>query len=542
MKQFRQSAVFPYFILFLWVGTLILFRSGQQSLMAHDEGIYATQARTILQTGDWMTPQWGGGFSFDRTIGIQWLIALSYLVFGINEDTARLPSAIAFIASVFLVYRLGLLMLTPRIAALGAAILSVIPISLQYARLGTQDTVLVFVELLGIWALLEGERQRARIFSLLTGATLGWGFLIKGFMIIPAAIALLPYLIGSHRLHRHCLNPWLYIGLILGCVPVAGWLWAAIAQYGMAPIQELFGKLFHLKQQTYQGAGPFYYFWNVPINGFPWVFVGLVGAILVCCNPIYKTLLERRWLLLVGFPATLFLELTLFGTKTHYYPLQLMPWFALLAAIALQHCTAHYLQDRRSQLLGKISQFLTGFSLILLVASAIVLSGWLKLNVPETPKVIAAVLVLAMGWLMPGILWGQRSGTKQQTFVHHWVASVLLAPWLALSLLGLTGLWGNYNPELKTFLEQPAIAQTLQTETVNFLVDETQLSREDRKRYLLLTFYTRNLGQHWDHFQQVQPDRYVWFDPLLPAPQNSQVLASHAGWKLIRTGVSDRLR
>ncbi|MEB3294362.1 MAG: glycosyltransferase family 39 protein [Synechococcales bacterium] len=535
MKQFRASGFYPYITLLLWVGVLLLCRSGQQSLMAHDEGIYATQARTILQTGDWITPQWGGGFSFDRTIGIQWLIALSYLVFGVSEDTVRLPSVIAFMASVCLIYRLGLLLLTPRLAWLAAAIFSVVPISLQYARLGTQDTVLVCVELLGIWALLEGEHQKKRSLSLLTGAAFGWGFLIKGFMIIPATIALFPYLMGSHRSHRHLFNPWLYGGLLLGSLPVLGWLAGAIAQYGMAPVQELFGKLFHLKQQTYQGAGPFYYFWNVPINGFPWVLVGLVGGILAVCNQTYQALLNQRWLLLIGFPAALFLELTLFGTKTHYYPLQLMPWFALMAAIAIHHCTAYYLQDRRSLLLGKISQFLTEFSLLLLLAGFSVLSGWFKLDHPDASKIAVVVLVLAMGWLMPGVLWGQRSSTNQPTLVNHWIASLLLAPWLALSLLGLTGLWGNYNPELKTFLEQPAIAQTLKTQTVHFLVDEAQLSREDRKRYLLLTFYTHNLGQHWDQPQQLLPESYVWVAPLFPMPPNSTVVNTHVNWNLIRT-------
>ncbi|MBE9012980.1 glycosyltransferase family 39 protein, partial [Pseudanabaenaceae cyanobacterium LEGE 13415] len=248
----------PYFTLLVWVLPIVLIRSSQQSLMAHDEGIYAAQAKTILSTGDWITPQWGGGTPvFDRTIGIQWLIAGSFLLFGINEDAARLPSAIAFILSVLLTYAIGVRLTTPRIAWLGAAIFSVIPLVTQYGRLATQDMALVAVELIGIWALLMAESSM-RPWRFVAGAMFGWGFMIKGFMIIPAAIALLPYLIVQHRRHRHLLDPMLYVGLAVGLILPIGWLWAAVERDGFYRLQELFGKLFHLGGQTYQGANQFY--------------------------------------------------------------------------------------------------------------------------------------------------------------------------------------------------------------------------------------------------------------------------------------------
>lgn len=542
----RYRAIEPYLMLLLWTLPLLLWRSSQQSLMAHDEGIYAAQAKTILETGNWVAPQWGQGFSFDRTIGIQWLIAGSMGLFGQSEDTVRLPSTIAFLISVGLVYRIGVHLLTPRLAKLAAAIFAVMPISLQYARLGTQDSVLVCVELLGIWALLEGEYQqqqkkpeeRSRLsfsaFSVLTGAAFGWGFLIKGFMIIPATIALFPYLIASHRRYRHLLNPWLYFGFMLGLLPVASWVWAAIAQYGWGSMQELFGKLFHLKEQTYQGAGPFYYFWNVPANGFPWVLFGLVGLGLSVWNSAYRHLLEQRWLLLVGFPVTLFIELTLFGTKTHYYPLQLLPWFALLAAIALQHGTDRYMTDRRPRILSALSWGFAGLAGVLLLAGIAVLSHWVTIDVANLDKITLVVMVLGIGWLMPLGVWLWRSRTDASTLAKSWLVSVLMGPWLALSILGLTGLWGNYNPDLKTFLETPQVASVLASQPVNFVVDEANLSREDRKRYLLLSFYTPHVGAYLPQFPGVTIEGMAWLDPQQPVPPISQVVAQHHGWKLVQ--------
>jgi 4-amino-4-deoxy-L-arabinose transferase-like glycosyltransferase len=565
-KALTRSGLYPYLTLLLWVVPLVLIRSSQQSLMAHDEGIYAAQARAILQTGDWIAPQWGGSFSFDRPIGIQWLIALCYQLFGISEDTVRLPSALAFIGSVLLVYRLGMLMLNRQMAWLGAAIFSVIPLSLQYARLGTQDAGLVFVELLAVWGLLEGENASQSIrlnpaaldsadrqtrrhsgWLLLTGAALGWGFMIKGFMVILAAIALLPYLMIHNRKHRHLHNPSLYIGLVLGWLPVAGWLAAAIHSHGWLPVDELFGKLVHLKGQTYQGAGPFYYLWNIPANGFPWVFFGLGGLVLCLQRGRYRDRLGTRRLLLLGFPMMLFSELMLFGTKTPYYPLQLMPWVALLAAVTLDKLQSRYLNQDADDHWG-IAALSWGLGLLglelALLALAVQFHGVSALG-GLTSKELPRLSLVALGW---GILWLallgcwrwrhglNRSGQARRESWQGWLMCLLMGPWLGLALLNLSGLWGDYAPGLKQAVRQPAVQQVLRQGATDFVVNEPALDRQGRKTYLLLNFYTPMVGQQWGQWPTgVQPDR-VWIAPTLSAavPQGyAPIGIPYEGWQLV---------
>ena len=263
----------PYIYLLLWTLPLVVSQSFQQSLMAHDEGFYAVQARYMLETGDWITPQWGAGFNFDRTIGIQWLIALCFKLFGVHETSVRLPSALAYILSSILTFRIGEIMLGRPVGLLAALIFSVTPIMVQYAGLGTQDSVLVAIELLAAWAFLEAQISRRSSLLFLTGATFGWAFLIKGFMAIPAAIALLPALLFQSRKEGSSKgsfrNPWFYLGLTIGLIPVSIWLYAATQQYGWLPIQTLVGKIFILNNQEFHSAGPFYYFWNIPANAFP---------------------------------------------------------------------------------------------------------------------------------------------------------------------------------------------------------------------------------------------------------------------------------
>ncbi|NJR16197.1 MAG: glycosyltransferase family 39 protein [Calothrix sp. CSU_2_0] len=529
----------PYLSLLMWAVPIVLMRSGQQSLMAHDEGIYATQAKAILQTGDWVTVQWGGEPGFDRTIGIQWLIAVCYLLFGVHEGTARLPSAIAFILSVLLIDRIGCRLLSSRLAWLGAAIFSVIPIVVQYGRLATQDSVLVCIELVAIWALLEGEAREAPLWGILAGSMFGLGFLVKGFMIIPAAIALLPYLIAQQRRHRHLTNPWLYAGLLLGLVPVGVWLGLAIAQHGSTVIDELFGKLFHLKQQTYQGAGPFYYFWNVPANGFPWVFFALAGIGLAFQNAELRRLLQTHHshLLLMGYPIVLFVELTLFGTRTHYYPLQLMPFVGLLAAIALDRLVYLFHKNRQYKLLNGLNLGMGGLAVILLGTGVAVLTRTITIpGVPENVTYLAAIVTLfvGFGWLILPIVWLRRYAIGLANSSRQWMAAWLLASWGGAIALTGTGLWGDYNPALKQFLRQPDVSAVLKSQSVNFVTQPERLNRDGRKTLLLLHFYTPKIGKTLTQPDALQPADYSWLDPNL-AVKNSQgyrVIRSIAGWQL----------
>ncbi|MEP0917625.1 glycosyltransferase family 39 protein [Leptolyngbya sp. DQ-M1] len=533
--------ILPYLTLLLWVLPIVLIRSSQQSLMAHDEGIYATQARTILRTGDWITPQWGGGYSFDRTVGIQWLIAGSYLLFGTNEGVARLPSAIAFVLSVLLTYAIGVRLTTPRIAWLGAAIFSVIPLVVQYGRLATQDMVLVCVELIAIWTLLMAESSE-RPWRFLTGLMFGVGFMIKGFMIIPATIALFPYLIFQHRRHRHLFDPLLYLGCAIGLLLPIFWLWAAVEKYGTAPIQELFGKLIHLKGQTYQGANQFYYLWNIPANGFPWVFFALAGLWLSCFHSDIRALLKSKQsrFLLIGYPVVLFIELSIFGTRTHYYPIQLMPFIGLFAAIALSHLAYLYRQRKQTGLFIGLNLFIGAIAIILLVIVnrrmmiAQVFSNTLRSGTIESIALV--VLAVGLGWLSLPVIWLLRNRVSRHQSANYWIAVWLLTSWLAMAMLHLTGLWGDYDPRLKQFLSQPNVQSILRSQPVSFVVNEALISRDDRKRQLLLNFYTPQIGQYIKDPKISPNTKYAWIDPNLAKTSivNYEPEEIFEGWVLAR--------
>ena len=67
---------------------------GILGLTGPDEPRYAWIARSMTETGDWITPRLYGKPWFEKPVLYYWSAALSFKIFGVNETAARLPSAI----------------------------------------------------------------------------------------------------------------------------------------------------------------------------------------------------------------------------------------------------------------------------------------------------------------------------------------------------------------------------------------------------------------------------------------------------------------
>ncbi|MBD2232906.1 ArnT family glycosyltransferase [Phormidium tenue] len=530
----------PYPLLGLWQGLLLAASNVETSLMAHDEGWYATLALGLVRSQDWLSPTWWGQLVYDKTSGVHWLIATAYQLFGVSETTARLPSGIACLASTFLLYAIGSTLLHRRAALLGALCLSTIVIWTQYGQMATQDMPLVALELTVIWALLQAEQQpRRRLWwGTLAGLGFGLGFLIKGFMVALPTVALLPYLVLNHRRHRHLFNPGLYLGFVLGLGLVAYWflhLWQA---HGSEPFNQLFGILVLAASEDYHGVGPWYYLWNIPANVLPWTPLVLLGLFYLIKSPP-----NHRALLTLGYPAGLLLLLQLFSTKTIYYPLQIYPFLGLYSGYAL-HRILHTWQstNRRPAIATALSGFYGLIALVALVLSLGLLTGtWSKLGLfdaalqQELSVYSIPALVLSGLWLVYAIS-GLGKGRSQP---HVWLSSLLIGPWLAIGLAGTSGLIGNYSSDIKDFCRQPAIAPVLAQHSVNVVLGDP-VSRPDHQVWILTSFCSSQWGKRFLTLEDLGAGQYAWVAPdlvadLTAAPAATyQQLGTTRGWALVQ--------
>ncbi|MBL1175975.1 ArnT family glycosyltransferase [Pantanalinema sp. GBBB05] len=118
-KQLNPDRVMPQFSnlwtkhpkligagLVFWVlvlaGLLLFWNLGNTGLIDETEPLFAEAARQMTVTGDWITPYFNGDTRFDKPPLIYWLMAIAYKTFGVNEWSARLPSALSALALTFM--------------------------------------------------------------------------------------------------------------------------------------------------------------------------------------------------------------------------------------------------------------------------------------------------------------------------------------------------------------------------------------------------------------------------------------------------------
>jgi 4-amino-4-deoxy-L-arabinose transferase-like glycosyltransferase len=573
----KDNSKTPLILLTIWVAILLIASNGQQSFMAHDEGYYFLQGRWIVESGDWITLRWWQQPEYDRTIGLQWVIALFYqisIVLGhlipgltpnFNEQITRLPNLISSIFASILVYQIARYWLKQSTAWLAGALLILSHLWLQYSRMGTQDVPLVAVELLLIFSLLKAvnsnpqndcsdevkinnqtiniNQEKRNFWLLIAGICVGIGFFIKSVMILLPCLALVPFFIyAGYKNQKIYRNWWLYSGLLLGFLPFTIWFSLSTQKYGTLPFEQLFGKLLILGKKAYHNdANIFYYFWNIPVNSLPWSLLALWQLTKYLYNlgrNFWQSVViqnttnqdQNPWQKLTGwcdsnldfyhliiwfYPLILWAELTVFSTRTAYYALQIYPWLAIWAGLGIEDIT-NQVSHGKKPISGKIFTYFLSF----IGFVAVILSILISTNVIKTegllPLITPALTVLGIGWVSLIYWWyrDQQNKQGQNKQEQNWQAALLLSTWLGLAMVGFTGVLGNYSPDLKLALQKPEIANILNQNQIYFVTPK-EVDGEEHKTWVLLGCYTPKLGQYLPDLSLLMPKGYAWIYPSL---------------------------
>ncbi|UKO97921.1 ArnT family glycosyltransferase [Nostoc sp. UHCC 0870] len=129
---------------------------GRVGLIDETEPLFAEASRQMLITGDWITPYFNGETRFDKPALIYWLQAIAYAVIGVNEWAVRLPSALAAMGVMALVFSTVYWSLTKKdelkpvssltrpylAAAVAAAVTALNPEMIIWGRTGVSDMLL----------------------------------------------------------------------------------------------------------------------------------------------------------------------------------------------------------------------------------------------------------------------------------------------------------------------------------------------------------------------------------------------------------------
>ncbi len=312
---------------------LILFHNlGAPALFEPDEGRNAEIAREILVTRDWVTPHNNFVPVLDKPVFFYWLVALCYKLFGVSEWSARLPSALAGLGSLVVVYLFAKKFLGDWEALWSVLILVTSVEFFLLSRIVIFDMSLTFFVTLALCSFYCGmnseHRLKRRIFFLSMYGAMGVATLIKGpiGLILPGMV-IFSYMLVSRR-WRLLTQMNLIAGMILFFLIVIPWYaWAEVRNPGYLRYFLWEENVVRYLTPHFQRSQPWYYFVVVLFVGLlPWTL--LIPAIVKGCLRKYR---DDKILFLLLWAALPFLFFSLSSSKLPHYILPIYVPISILA-------------------------------------------------------------------------------------------------------------------------------------------------------------------------------------------------------------------
>jgi len=256
---------------------LFFYKLGAISLFDVDEAVFAESAREMIETGDWITPQYNYTNRYDKPILFYWLISSAYGLFGVNEFSARFWSATFALTLVILSYYFIRRTGGERWGLLGALILSTSLEVILLSHAAITDMTLTFFISLSLFSFLLGHSEEGRLKAWWYRGffiALSLAVLTKGpvGLVIPSLVVLL-FLFFSGRLVEGVKEMRPLSGILIFSIITLPWYSVEIILNGWEYIDAFFIKHnFTRYTGVISGhSGPVYYFIPVILlTFFPW--------------------------------------------------------------------------------------------------------------------------------------------------------------------------------------------------------------------------------------------------------------------------------
>lgn len=161
-------------------------------LMDDVDAVQAQIARNMLDSGDWVTARLNGVAYLEKSPLKYWMIAVSYMAFGVSDMAARLPVVLSILALCWLVTRMGEWAFEGKAGFYAGLALATSLGLFLFTRILIPDILLTGTVALALWAMMraldDGERH-PRIWAAAMAVSLGTGLLLKGLIALVFPVA-----------------------------------------------------------------------------------------------------------------------------------------------------------------------------------------------------------------------------------------------------------------------------------------------------------------------------------------------------------------
>lgn len=379
---------------------LFFYGLGDIGLLGPDEPRYASVAREMHASGDYVTPRLLGEPWFEKPALLYWMEAIGYSAFGVNEFSARFPSALAASICVFMTYAAGRRLWNRRTGLFAALILATSTGFFAFARAASMDMLLTACLTVALLAFLSGQSAAGRARRLWFYGfycALGLGVLAKGPVALLLAFTALAVYSVIRRRYREW-REWHPEGLALAILVAAPWYIACFWVNGYAFIEMFFinHNLQRFASTIHGHDRPLYFYLpTLLMLTFPWTFMMI---------PAFRRKFDTTDRLLLLWAVVPIVIFSFAGSKLPGYILPSIPPIAMLCGRAIERSSSRpfrvavFIEAGTMLFIGVALGF---FSQMLDVDPQV--SGGLIASVTFG---IAALLVAVALWLNPVILAG----------------------------------------------------------------------------------------------------------------------------------------
>tara|TARA_B100000886_G_scaffold226021_1_gene157465 strand:- start:2784 stop:4337 length:1554 start_codon:yes stop_codon:yes gene_type:complete len=495
----------------------IIFYFGKRSYLAYDEGFYALQARWILDNGNWTMPLWFEEYILDRTIGLQFLIAKSQEIFGRNIFWAYLPTTIAAIIMLFLTFKLHEELIDKKFAFVSPLILSTTYLWFDYSHLGTQDIIFSCLVTFGIFSLAKIKSRKNKLYILFFGIWIGLAFMMKTFLVAVPLLSLLPYLIIRNKLF---LSIFFWFGLLIGFIPFLIWTFSINQYLDQNIIFHLLEK-FKILSNKNDSSNPFYYyFWNIPITFLPWSIFSIIGLL------TYKSENKDKNFILTFFPLTFILIISLFSTKTPYYPLQISSILTLNSFLGIKYLFKS--KFYKSIFIFIISKIIPLLLIFIACGYYFFFKNITSLNFKENTYLFIGLILFGLTWTF----------LENKTNFKNFLIILIIGPYLLTSFILGSGLFTDRSRELRETMEYVSSLDIVKNQIIK--VDKSGINNEEaHSKIIRISILTPNLGEGLNNINDLNPGEVAWYSESSNVSINDKsfkVLYKNSNlkpWKLI---------
>ena len=332
------------FIVLIALATLLHVATiGSGDLYSQTEGQYTGAAREMVETHRWLLPTNDGVPRLQKPPLLYWLIIFSFKLFGVSAAAARLPVALAVVASVGLIFLIGEKLTDYWRGFLAGLIYLSFCGTFLLARIVMPEPLVSALIAGAILCGLCGYQRRRHRRAWFAGfwACSALACLTKGLLgiVYPATVFLLLSLFYREaRMRFRALFRWEY--LLISCLIVVPWhIWAQwhFPDYFRYLINsEWLGHLTGLTDAThdFKGMATYQFLMMHLAWWFPWSIALLPGLILAWRRVMRPREIEFSDALLICWMGVIFVPLLFLGQRQDYYSMSMWSALALWAAVA----------------------------------------------------------------------------------------------------------------------------------------------------------------------------------------------------------------